>query len=420
MSNVKLYDWIVVGGGIAGISVAEILSREGHSVALIEKNKKLASVATKEFHEWVHTGSLYTLVKDQMKTLKYILGSLDDLFEFYSSFQNMNISPTESGIYINKKNNGWFNRNYINFKYRLKNRKFFINWIYSIARSIALIQGIKKHDWLRRRAGIIESIKAEYYIPIIKNFIKIIFSNNKFYKIESSDFTTNSRYLLKDLLATSIENGLKVFTENELLQIEHQKNEIIAICKNDKFVCKNIVLCTGGNIKNFTKQKIKRSLAPIAIVKNVPDNTESFVELDYLKKKCINLITKGSSYGMIGGISLSNSEDVNKYFEYMIKEHKKANPNIKILKKYVGIKNEIISKGENRNYIFHINKVNNKDNVWSIIPGKFTLAFSIAPEFYRLVYKKNPKKFFETKIGNDDLNNIIDETIWEEIQSEND
>ena len=50
----KSYDWIIVGGGIAGISVAEIISREGHSVALIEKNKKLASVATKEFHEWVH------------------------------------------------------------------------------------------------------------------------------------------------------------------------------------------------------------------------------------------------------------------------------------------------------------------------------------------------------------------------------
>ena len=43
-------------------------------------------MATKEFHEWVHTGSLYTLVKDDMKTLKYILGSLDDMLEFYSSF----------------------------------------------------------------------------------------------------------------------------------------------------------------------------------------------------------------------------------------------------------------------------------------------------------------------------------------------
>ena len=105
----KKFDWIVVGGGIAGISIAEILTRQGHSVAIVEKNKKLASVATREFHEWVHTGSLYTLVKDQMKTLKYILGSLDDLLEFYSSYKNMNLSPTEKGLLINDQNNGWFN-----------------------------------------------------------------------------------------------------------------------------------------------------------------------------------------------------------------------------------------------------------------------------------------------------------------------
>ena len=238
MKNTKSYDWIVVGGGIAGISVAEILTREGHSVALVEKNKKLASVATKEFHEWVHTGSLYTLVKDQMKTLKYILGSLDDLFEFYSCFANMNIVPTESGIRINQNGDGWFNENYINFKYRLKDRKIFFNWIYSIARSIVLIEGIKKHDWLRRRAGIIESLKSEYYLPILKNFFKIIFSNEKFYKIESTDFTTNSRYLLKDLLATSINNGLEIFTGNELLSIENVSNEIVAICKNNKIIGK--------------------------------------------------------------------------------------------------------------------------------------------------------------------------------------
>ena len=80
----KIFDWIIVGGGIAGISLSEILVREGHSVALIEKKNKLASVTTREFHEWFHTGSLYTLLKDDMRTLKYILGSLDDLLEFYS------------------------------------------------------------------------------------------------------------------------------------------------------------------------------------------------------------------------------------------------------------------------------------------------------------------------------------------------
>ena len=411
----KSYDWIIVGGGIAGISVAEILSREGHSVALIEKNKKLASVATKEFHEWVHTGSLYTLVEDQMKTLKYILGSLDDLLEFYSSYKNMNISPTNKGLEINESKDGWFNKNYINFKYRLKNRKFLLNWIYSVSRSIALIEGIRKHDWLRRRAGIIESVTSEYYVTILKNFFKVLFTNQKFYQIKSTDFTTNSRLLLRDLLSTSIKNGVEVFADNELIDIKNDKNGVIAKCKKGEINGKQIALCVGESVEKFTKTKLKKSFAPIAVVKNVPVETESFVELDYFKKTCINIITKGSSYGMIGGISLSKKNNVEKYFKYMINEHKKANPNIDILEKYVGVKNEIISKGENRNYIFHVNQDHENKNIWSIIPGKFTLAFSLAPEFYRLVYNKNPRKFFETH-SNTSTADMIDNTVWGEVQ----
>ena len=47
----QIYDWIVIGGGISGISIAEMLVREGKSVLLLEKNDKLASETSKVFHE---------------------------------------------------------------------------------------------------------------------------------------------------------------------------------------------------------------------------------------------------------------------------------------------------------------------------------------------------------------------------------
>ena len=50
---------------------------------------------------------------------------------------------TENGLKITDVNKGWFSPNYINFKYRLKNRKLILPWLYVIARSIALIEGIK-------------------------------------------------------------------------------------------------------------------------------------------------------------------------------------------------------------------------------------------------------------------------------------
>ena len=412
----KIFDWIIIGGGIAGISLSEILTREGHTVALIEKKNKLASVTTREFHEWFHTGSLYTLLKDDMKTLKYVLGSLDDLLEFYSSFQKMNLRPTDNGLKITDDNEGWFNPNYINFKYRLKSRKLILPWLFAIARSIALIDGIRKHDWLRRRAGILESVTTEYYFPIIKNLFKILNNSNKFYKIETTDFTTNSRYLLRDMIATAKKNGLQIFTKNELLEIKNANDNVIANCSNGNFQAKNMAVCLGGEIEKFSDLKINKSYAPIAVVKNIKEDTKSFVELDCFKKNCINIITKGKSYGLIGGISLSNKNEIEKYFDFVMDEHKKLNPEIEILEKYVSIKNEIFQKKENRNYLFHINLSKKYKNVWSVIPGKFTLAFSMAPEFYRKVYKKNPKKFFNTSSDVGDFSHLIEETVWEEIQ----
>ena len=48
---------------------------------------------------------------------------------------------------------------------------------------------------------------------------------------------------------------------------------------------------------------------------------------------------------------------VQKYFDFMINEHKKINPEMEVLEKYTGIKNEVFKKKENRNYLFHINSI---------------------------------------------------------------
>jgi len=81
----------------------------------------------------------------------------------------------------------------------------------------------------------------------------------------------------------------------------------------------------------------------------------------------------------------------------------------------VGIKNEVVVNNENRNYLFHINQVTKYENVWSIIPGKFTLAFSLAPEFYRIVYNKNPKKVFNTVLDNGKSSHLIADTVWGDL-----
>lgn len=67
------YDWVIAGGGISGIAIAELLCRDGMSVLLLEKNRQLVSETSKVFHEWMHSGALYSLVPDNLLTLRYLL-----------------------------------------------------------------------------------------------------------------------------------------------------------------------------------------------------------------------------------------------------------------------------------------------------------------------------------------------------------
>lgn len=408
----KKFEWAIIGSGIAGIVSSEILTREGHSTILIEKNDKLASETTRDFHEWIHTGSLYTLIPDNLLTLKFILGAIDDLLEYYSFYSNMNLIPTESGLLINNNLNGWFNNNFIHFNYRIKNRKITFPWLVGISRSINLIEIIKKHDWLRRRAGVTDPFAIKY-----KEFIKylniLLKHNEKFYSYKTTDFTCNSRIILNDLLQFSQSNGLETSQNNEFIDYKHQNGKIIVNCKNQSYEVKNLLLCISSNISKYTESTLKLSYAPMAVVGNIEPDTKSFVELDYYPKNCINIITKDNNIGLIGGISFSDLSKCKPYINQVIEKHKIYNPNMEVLHKYNGIKSEIIFKNQPRNYQYHILEINK--NVWGIIPGKFTLGFSIAPEFYRRVYHKNPKKNGIESNKINEFNKTISNTVWYDV-----
>ena len=401
------YDWIIVGGGIAGITTAEILTREGFSVLLLEKNNTLASETTKVFHEWLHTGSLYTLVPDNLNTTRYLLGAIDDLLEYYQSFPGMNLKPTDAGLLISDK--GWINNQNIEMHYR--NRKLNPIWLAMISRSMNIVEKINSHDWLRRRAGSIygeTSLSRSSWVNKIPDLIK---SNQKFIKVQSSDVTINSRELITDILDQAISQGLEIKTEKNVTSIVNTNNVVTVYTKKNKYIGKKTLVCAPDLIETLFSKKMKISYAPIAVVSGVPENTSNFVELDYHTKNCINLLTKGEGIGLAGGISVQESQ-IDPYMDYVVKQHKKKHPTIKLIDKYVGLKKEIVSKKQDRNYLYNIEQ--EEMNTWSLVLGKFTLAFSSAPEFFRRVYGRNPKKVMQTNKLND-LNSYVSKTSWQEI-----
>jgi hypothetical protein len=401
------YDWIIIGGGISGITSAEILTREGFSVLLLEKNDSLASETSKVFHEWLHTGALYTLAPDKLNTTRYLLGAIDDLLEFYQSFPGMNLKPSDSGLKI--INHGWFNNKNIEMHYR--NRKFNPVWLAMISRSASIVQKINSHDWLRRKAGSIygdTKLSRRRWVTKIPELIK---SDQKFIKVQSPDVTINSRELITDILNQAIDNGLVIKTGETVLSVSNKNNEASVYSNQNTYFGKNVLVCAPNLIEALFNKKIKISYAPIAVVSGVPDSASNFVELDCYTKNCINLLTKGNGIGLAGGISVKKS-DVDSYTNYVVNQQVKKHPSIKLIDKYVGLKKEIVSKRQDRNYLYHIEQEDS--NIWSLVLGKFTLAFSSAPELIRRVYGRNPKKVFQTSQSSE-INSYISKTSWQEI-----
>jgi len=408
LSSNEKYDWIIVGGGIAGITTAEILTREGLSVLLLEKNNTLASETTKVFHEWLHTGSLYTLAPDNLNTTRYLLGAIDDLLAYYQSFPGMNLKPTNSGLLISDK--GWMNNQNIEMHYR--NRRLNPVWLAMVSRSINMVEKISSHDWLRRQAGSIcgeARLIKSIWVTKIPNLIK---SNQKFTKVESADVTMNSRELITDILDQAISQGLEIRTGENVTSIDNTESGAFVYSNNNKYNCNKTLVCAPDLIKTLFNKKIKISYAPIAVVSCLPEDACNFVELDYHTKNCINLLTKGGGIGLAGGISVNKESQVDSYMDYVFKQHKKKYPTIKLIDKYVGLKKEIVSKSQDRNYLYNIEQEGS--NTWSLVLGKFTLAFSSAPEFFRRVYGWNPKKVIKTNKFNE-INSYISKTSWQEI-----
>ena len=325
----------------------------------------------------------------------------------------MNLIPTMKGLDIGGRVDGWFVKdNYINFKFRIGGRKITFPWLIGVARSILLIERIQQHDWLRRRAGVLDPFRYSFH-DLLATVMQLMKSKEKFAKIKTPDFTMNSRILIKDMIATSIEKGLEISTGNKF--IGYDKNDIgyLVKCEKESFIAKNIVLCNGENAAGFIKARVKKSYAPLAVVGNVSQNSESFVELDYYPKNCINILKKEKGIGLVGGISFNQKEDCDRYIETVIKKHQGYEPGIQKLYKYIGTKSEMIIDGEPRNYLYHILEV--EKGIWTVLPGKFTLSFSIGPEFYRRVFGKNPKKYFPTSTDTGKYDELVANTVWQDV-----
>lgn len=376
-----MYDFVVIGGGIAGLASAELLQRSGRNVLLLESESLLGTKSSSEMHGWFHTGALYAALPDK-SFFKTLVGNLDDLLSYYSCFDDMNLEL--DGYLKVKAKSGWFSNNLNLYSYvdpMDKSIPLAMKplWYLAIKNARRQLEGFDKLVSTQDLSTQTLSFKSPrtrstvHDDPLPYNLGKI---SETFI---THDRTMNACAIMRSLTASFLMNGGEIRTGVEVLQLKNHR----VVTTVGEYHTKLIIDARGS--RNPMASSVY--LSPLAVV--YPSLSDlNFIKMTPIVKNTFNHLTHRSrdfQYSVVGnGIYIKGTEEEKERIRLEIEDKivntfgiDRSKHKIEI---YYGTKTEITKRSQLRNYQYHI--VRDK-NIISILPGKFTLSFSLAVNLCR-------------------------------------
>ena len=416
------YDLAVVGGGIAGLAISEIFARSGRSVLLLEKNKKLCQEASADQHGWFHLGSLYSIFP-QNDSLKTLISGVEDLLAYYNKFPGMNISIDDAGhLAFRNSEEAWFRdeplkyivaaRNNTDFnisgclttRQNLRKISLLLTWERSIKKFISRHQRFDKHDWNGNytasewipNAGLSDYSRDVISKPMISN---ITLDIDTHFAINGYDRPMRSAQIVTELVMSLLGAGGAITTEKEIESISSFDGCYrIQATDGALFDADKVIFTSGKWLSRFMKKAGDVKVVASPLIVAYPELTDShFVRLTPFIDKSINHLSHevdGRKYSVIGGGHYANPEDAKAIINSQNQLNAMANlvfPKLydsKILENYVGYKTEFIPGKKERNYQFLLREMD--EGVFAAIPGKFSLAFSLATHSFKHITGETP------------------------------
>jgi len=369
----------VIGSGIAGLAIAEILSRNNYKVIILESQDKIGGEASLATQKWYHTGWLYAALPNKAA----MMGCYDALHLFKNVYGNIfpqnivNLEITENGVNYLSTHDGWFIDERIHYLYAMSTYELPL-WT-RIYWPIYL-----KHFHFNRLKKLnyqFELLAA--YDSNMKNLMNQWENDengHKKYKvIRTTDAKIDTSRVTRSLVSNlSANTEIIKNAEFELMEGRNRtKIKIGDIVHNPD--C--LVLASGRSIPNHltaigfekTANKIISIKSLILVLKeklNYPD----FIRFTPRVRHTINHITfnvkgnkKISTVGSYYSFPADSSPDIS-YYENLMCERMGITKD-SILGSYYGIKTEFVD-GAERRYNHALEKVN--QNTFFALAGKFS------------------------------------------------
>lgn len=379
-----MWDFAVVGGGIAGLAIAEMLQRSGASVLLLEKNRTLCAEASAEQQGWFHTGALYTALPNNF-FCRTMVGNLDDLVDYYSGFPNMTLRVDKHIFTTNRE--GWFS-NRTNF-YVYTNGEG-VSWRWKLPWAVALYRAKRRMSWfesldasksLSRQLG----FGAKPIQFVVHNSALGVNLENVAFTLKSRDRAMNTKLIAEDLLRSFFGAGgtLKTHTKVVSLGRDHVLAQEDADGPSSRFCARHTILAAGKAATDFDKG-MRVFMSPILVVHPALSDI-NFVKMSPHTGDTINHIchrSNGLEYSVIGNAAYHDPDDGGGEALERARCHMLGlargvfgDFDEKGADVFFGYKTEVASSSFMRNYLYYII---DRGAYTLAVPGKFTLCFSLA------------------------------------------
>jgi hypothetical protein len=283
---------------------------------------------------------------------------------------------------------------------------FLLTWEMAIKQFISRHQRFHKHNW----AG---AIPASQWIPhagfsdysrevITKpDHCDINLDRDTHFRIIGYDRPMRATVIVGDLVRSLLGAGGEVRTGTEVERIETGVGVNVTLHSSaGTLTAHNIILATGKWLgRFFPRADDVRVVASPLVVASPAVADKNFVRMTPFVEKSVNHLhhsVEGHRYSLIGGGYFADPNDpaaIKRTCERVVAMAQNVFPRFceaEIVETYLGYKTEIVAKGGERNYQYYIREVDN--GVRAVIPGKFSLAFSLAVNAFKRMTGEAPAK----------------------------
>jgi len=378
----------VLGSGIAGLSIAELLSRNGWRITLLETSAELGGDASRCTQNWLHTGWLYAALPNRaaMLACNHALRLFQPIYGHLLSPDTLNVEARAAGVSYPAASAGWFASERVHYLY---------------ATATAELSMLQRLGWKRhlelvafrrlRRLGYETaacSTLAPGLVELLNYWEGDASGHSKYTVVRSTDAQINTRRVLDTLLGLLGESA-EVVREAEYSLTTHEQRSSLLI-GGERHTPDLLVLATGKSVpqqlalldSTQMARKFKSICSPIVVLKRALE-LPNFIRFTPKLPETINHIkydVRGvgprSTIGSYEYYPADQLPDISPFINRVCRRLNLAVSDVASV--YYGTKTELTGAGERR-YNHAIERVN--ANTFCAIPGKFSQFPLLVHEF---------------------------------------